>query len=64
MEGPEDAHASIKTGWTEASRTEFSLSVHGTLHVVEFRIAFNPMLPIGGSQSVTVWHCVALLVVA
>jgi hypothetical protein len=31
---------------------------------VEFCIAFDLRLPIGGPQAVTVWHCVALLVVA
>jgi len=31
---------------------------------VEFCIAFDLTLPIGGPQAVTVWHCVALLVVA
>ena len=64
MEGLEDAHASIKIGWTEAYSSKLSLSVHHTLRLVESRIAFDPRLPIGGLQSVTVWHCVALLVVA
>jgi hypothetical protein len=31
---------------------------------VEFCIAFDLRLPIGGPQAVTVWHCVALLVIA
>lgn len=39
----------------------FLLSGQCTLHQVELCIAFDLRLPIGGLQSVTVWHCLSLL---